>query len=110
MFLTPLEIFMEKYEDYVFDEFMESALSATQVTMSGGFTLRQLQNLRATARAVVEAADDKVTEYIDQVMACAKDIDGSTAAAVSLMTGVPIDDFDKYGGLPDESEESFSEE
>ena len=101
---------MEKFEDFVYDELAETTLQAVQITVSDGWTLRQLQNVKANAAAIQEAADEKINEYIDQIHACLKDMDGSNAAAISLMTGVPIEDFDNYGGLPDEFGESYVEE
>lgn len=57
---------------------------------------------------LVEAA---VREYIeahraeinDGVKAALSRLDGSSASALSLLTDVPVDQLDEYGGMPDAS-------
>ena len=51
-------------------------------------------------RAIREYIDNHRQEINDGVRSALKSLDGSDAAAVSLMTGFSRDDIDDLGGLP----------
>ncbi|MFK3981741.1 hypothetical protein ACI2K4_15340 [Micromonospora sp. NPDC050397] len=60
-------------------------------------------------KAKKEVVDAAVREYIDAhraeinegVRAALRQLDGSPQAAVALLTGVPVDELDQYGGMPE---------
>jgi hypothetical protein len=62
-------------------------------------------------KAKKDIVDAAVREYIDThrdeinegVRAVLRQLDGSPASAVSLLTDVPVDQLDQYGGMPVES-------
>lgn len=94
---------MESYESYLYDEQNDVAIQVLTTVTVSGFTLRQLQTIRANSRSIIEAVDNKISEYTQQVRDALDELDGTRATAVSLLTGVPLEDFEKYGGL-DESD------
>lgn len=59
-------------------------------------------------KAKKDVVDAAVREYIDAhrseinqgVQAALRQLDGSSASAVSLLTGIPVDQLDEYGGMP----------
>ena len=51
--------------------------------------------------AVREYINTHRTEINDGVRAALSRLDGSSAAAISLLTDVPVDQLDEYGGMPD---------
>ncbi len=62
-------------------------------------------------KAKKDVVDAAVREYIDThrdeinegVRAALRQLDGSPSSAVSLLTDVPVDQLDQYGGMPVES-------
>jgi hypothetical protein len=60
-------------------------------------------------KAKKDVVDAAVREYIDAhrneinegVRTALSQLDGSPKSAVSLLTGVPVDELDNYGGLPE---------
>jgi hypothetical protein len=62
-------------------------------------------------KAKKDVVDAAVREYITAhrdeinagVRAALSQLDGSSESAVSLLTGVPVDQLAEYGGMPDES-------
>lgn len=62
-------------------------------------------------KAKKDVVDAAVREYITAhrdeinagVRAALSHLDGSSKSAVSLLTGVPVDQLAEYGGMPDES-------
>jgi uncharacterized protein (DUF1778 family) len=62
-------------------------------------------------KAKKDVVDAAVREYIeahrseinDGIRAALNRLDGSSKSAVSLLTAVPVDQLDEYGGLPDAS-------
>jgi hypothetical protein len=62
-------------------------------------------------KAKKDIVDAAVREYIDAhrseinegVRAALSQLDGSSASAVSLLTDVPEDQLNQYGGMPDDS-------
>lgn len=62
-------------------------------------------------KAKKDLVDAAVREYVDAhraeinegVRAALRQLDGSPQSAVSLLTGVPIEDLDQYGGMPSAS-------
>lgn len=53
---------METYESHVFTEFMDQSVEGVVLITQGRFTRSQMQNLRASAKAVAEAADKRIKE------------------------------------------------
>jgi hypothetical protein len=61
-------------------------------------------------KAKKDVVDAAVREYIDAhrdeintgVRAALRQLDGSSASAVSLLAGVPVEQLDEYGGMPAE--------
>ncbi|MEH0827351.1 MULTISPECIES: hypothetical protein [unclassified Micromonospora] len=62
-------------------------------------------------KAKKDVVDAAVREYIEAhrseinegVRAALSRLDGSSKSAVSLLTGVPVEQLDEYGGMPDAS-------
>lgn len=52
----------------------------------------------AAVREYIHAHRDEINEG---VRAALRQLDGSPESAVSLLTGVPVDQFDQYGGISD---------
>jgi hypothetical protein len=52
----------------------------------------------AAVREYVEAHRTEINKGVREAM---RQLDGSPQAAVSLLTGVPVDELDQYGGMPE---------
>jgi len=49
-------------------------------------------------REYVESHRDEINAAVREAL---QQLDGSSAAAVSLLAGVPVDQLDEYGGMPE---------
>jgi hypothetical protein len=53
----------------------------------------------AAVREYINAHRDEINEG---VRAALRQLDGSPKSAVSLLTGMPVDQLDQYGGMPEQ--------
>ncbi len=86
-------------------------MAATSVPIKVDIRTDQLVSHAAhfLGKAKKDVVDAAVREYIhahrdeinEGVRAALRQLDGSAESAVSLLTGVPVDQLDQYGGMPE---------